>query len=94
MLHYKPMERFRAVVTGAVQGVGYRAFARSTAMSLGIVCIARNLPDGSVEILAESSPDRLSKLKQALRAGPPHARVEQVTVYRAQLPRGMYTYTA
>ncbi len=77
------MERFRAVVTGEVQGVGYRAFARGIAMSLGLVCIARNLPDGSVEVLAEGATDRLREFERALHKGPSHARVDEVLVSRS-----------
>ena len=42
----------RALVSGTVQGVGYRAFARRAALELGIRGHARNLPDGRVEVLA------------------------------------------
>ena len=69
--------RFR--VCGRVQGVGYRYFALRTAMQLGVGGFARNLDDGSVEVLAEGSPESLTRFEEALRRGlpPPGGPVSQ-----------------
>ena len=65
-------------ISGTVQGVGYRVFARSAARELGIRGHARNLPDGRVEVLACGSRQALDELLVHLRAGPRWSRVEDV----------------
>ncbi len=45
--------RLRAVISGTVQMVGYRAFAESRAGVRGITGYVRNLPSGDVEVVAE-----------------------------------------
>ena len=71
----------KATVHGRVKGIGFRAFAREQATSLGLSGYVRNLPDeNTVEIEAEGEKDRLEKLIAYLRVGPPLARVERVEV--------------
>jgi acylphosphatase len=65
----------RCRVTGRVQGVSYRAFAQRLARQLGVMGHARNLPDGSVEVLACGAPEAVAGLCEWLRRGPPHAEV-------------------
>ncbi len=72
--------RLEAVVSGIVQGVGYRAFVLSRARVLGVSGIVSNLPDGCVEVIAEGASDRLASLLEDLRRGPWGARVEDVEV--------------
>ncbi len=67
-------------VTGRVQGVGFRWWTRKLARDLGLVGRVRNLEDGSVEVRAAGSEDGLERLEQALRRGPPAARVDAVEV--------------
>ena len=71
------IRRYR--VTGKVQGVFFRHSARLEAERLGIRGAARNLPDGSVEVLAAGDAAALDALREWLRRGPPLARVEEVT---------------
>lgn len=67
------------VVTGRVQGVGFRAFTVSEARALGITGWVRNSPDGhSVEILAQGDPESLDQLLARLKQGPPSARVDGI----------------
>jgi acylphosphatase len=70
----------RCVVTGRVQGVFYRASARSQAQLLGVTGYARNLPDGSVEVLACGDPAAVEALCEWLWQGPPAAEVRRVDV--------------
>lgn len=65
-------------VYGRVQGVGFRAFVQRHARSLGLVGYARNMPDGSVEVLAEGSEASLEILLRRLKEGPRMARVSRV----------------
>ena len=67
-------------VTGRVQGVFYRASTARVATGHGLRGHARNLPDGSVEVLAVGSPAALAALEEFLRRGPPRAVVDGVTV--------------
>ena len=67
----------RYVVSGLVQGVGFRWTAQRVARSLGITGTVRNLPDGTVEIEAHGGPDALESLRSALRTRMP-GRVDAV----------------
>ena len=73
-----PVGTLHVAVRGRVQGVGFRYYVRERARSLHVVGWVRNLPDGSVEILARGNDAALERLRAALRAGPPGARVESV----------------
>ena len=69
----------RFVVTGLVQGVGFRWFVARHARALGLGGYARNLPDGRVEVVAAGGEaDALTRLEELLREGPAHARVARL----------------
>ena len=70
----------RFVVSGRVQGVGFRYFTQDTARREGVTGWVRNLPDGRVEALAEGDADAVMRLERALRIGPRGARVDRVYV--------------
>jgi acylphosphatase len=72
------MPAYRYLVTGRVQGVGYRYFVLREAERLGLAGFARNLPDGSVEVVAEGAEEVLGQLETRLRAGPSFASVAAV----------------
>ena len=65
-------------VRDRVQGVGYRAFCQRQALGLGLKGWARNLPDGSVEVVAWGMSPALVALEERLRIGPCHARVDAI----------------
>ena len=73
-------EEFRAIVRGRVQLVLYRDFARRKAKSLGIFGTASNLPDGTVEIIAQGDRPALLTYIEELKKGPMLAKVERVGV--------------
>lgn len=66
-------------VEGRVQGVWFRESTRREAEALGILGYAKNLADGSVEVLACGEPRDLDHLAEWLRQGPPMARVSRVS---------------
>ena len=67
-----------AIVSGHVQGVGFRYFVRTVAIDLGLSGWVRNLPDGRVEVEAEGDEDSLHELEQRLWKGSHFSRVENV----------------
>jgi acylphosphatase len=70
----------RYLVSGRVQGVGFRYFVQDVAHREGLSGVARNLRDGRVEVVAEGDDESLTRLETALWRGPSHARVENVEV--------------
>lgn len=74
------MRRVRALVTGRVQGVSYRASTADEAQRLGLAGWVRNRADGSVELEAEGTPERVGELLAWCEQGPPAARVSRVSV--------------
>ena len=74
------MERVQVVISGVVQGVGFRYATSCEARRLGLSGWVRNLPDGRVELSAEGERDRLEQLLVWCRQGPPHAKVQSVDV--------------
>lgn len=70
--------RWRLRVRGRVQGVWFRGWTRAQARELGLAGFARNLPDGSVEVLAQGARAGVEALRAACQKGPPSARVDAV----------------
>jgi acylphosphatase len=66
------------LISGDVQGVGFRFFAQAAASIEGIYGWVRNLPDGRVEVQAEGELEALDRFERRIRHGPPHARVDRV----------------
>lgn len=77
------------LISGDVQGVGFRFFAQRVAARHQVVGYVRNLADGRVEVLAEGTPEGIEGFKHDLAAGPQHARVEQVEELNLE-PSGRY----
>ena len=68
----------RFLIFGKVQGVYFRHSTRLEARRLVIRGTARNLPDGSVEVLAQGDAAAVEELRVWLRQGPPEAQVAEV----------------
>ncbi len=72
------VRRVRAIVTGLVQGVAFRASTRAEAHRLGITGWVRNRAEGSVELEAEGTAAAIAALLAWCEHGPPAARVAGV----------------
>jgi len=70
----------RFIIRGRVHGVGFRVFTEAVARREGIHGWVRNLPDGSVETVAEGDSEALERFERAMRHGPSSARVDSVDV--------------
>ena len=73
------MRTVRVVVTGMVQGVGYRAWTEEQALALGLDGWVRNRRDGSVEAIVAGADEDVDALLDILLRGPPGSRVETVS---------------
>ena len=77
----------RYLISGLVQGVGYRFFARTAAQREGLGGSVRNLEDGRVDVWVEGDQAALDRFERAIHQGPPLARVDHVEVEPA-VPEG------
>ena len=72
------MKAARFLVRGSVQGVGFRWFVARHSRRLGLHGLARNLADGSVEVVVVGTDEGIDELGKLLEAGPAHADVTKV----------------
>lgn len=70
----------RLLVSGRVQGVGFRAFAAGAARREGVRGFVRNLADGRVEAVGEGDREALERFQRTLRQGPPLSKVRGIAV--------------
>ena len=71
--------RIRAIISGTVQGVFYRASTQNEAKKLGLTGYARNLSDGTVEVEVQGDSDHIDTLLDWCRQGPPDSNVTRIT---------------
>ncbi|OFW03637.1 MAG: acylphosphatase [Acidobacteria bacterium RIFCSPLOWO2_02_FULL_68_18] len=79
----------RLLISGRVQGVGFRYFTGEVAAREGVTGWVRNLPDGRVEAYVEGEAEAVTRVERALGQGPRGARVEAVDV-ETEEPGGGY----
>ncbi|HEY0529611.1 MAG TPA: acylphosphatase [Gemmatimonadaceae bacterium] len=72
------MRTIHVEISGRVQGVGFRWFARESARALKLRGWVKNRPDGAVEIAAGGDAPAIRHFRAALEKGPDGARVERV----------------
>jgi acylphosphatase len=82
------VKRLAITVTGRVQGVGFRYFAKDAADSLGIMGLVRNNFDRSVECEAQGEEEDLEQFVARLREGPPMSSVKDVAVNEIPIEQG------
>jgi len=81
------------IITGKVQGVGYRHSLRQEALRLGLSGWVRNRHDGSVESMVAGKPQAVDALLAWAQRGPPAARVDAVTATTASGTDTFATFT-
>lgn len=74
------MKQVHLLISGLVQGVGFRAFVRNNARKLGLTGWVRNLPDHRVEVLAQGDEHSLKKLIEVCSKGAFLSEVKSVAV--------------
>ncbi len=74
------MKEIYCIISGVVQIVMYRSFARDKAHKLGLKGTVRNLPDGTVEVIAQGEEEKLKKFIDELHKGTIFSRVDEVKV--------------
>lgn len=85
---YEKEEVFhRMILHGRVQGVAFRELTKRKAKELGLVGSVRNLPDGSLEIIASGCDEKIRKLFEWAMTGPPSAQVERYSMCSVSLSR-------
>jgi acylphosphatase len=75
----------RAILSGRVQGVGFRFFAERAARDAGVTGWVRNRSDGSVETVVEGEADAVARYLERLRAGPGGSRITSFSEEEAEL---------
>jgi acylphosphatase len=70
----------RALLSGRVQGVGFRHFTRMNARELNIKGWVKNRSDGKVEAVIQGSSDSIDEMLERLRKGPGSARVDDIKI--------------
>jgi len=77
------------IISGKVQGVFYRQSTKAKASELGITGYVKNLPDGSVYVIATANAEQLAALMTWCKTGPPRAMVDTITT--EELPLHPFT---
>ena len=68
------------LISGRIQGVGFREFARRSAEKFGVRGYAKNLSNGDVEVVAESNKDALEEFLLFLEQGPSASKVDNIRI--------------
>jgi acylphosphatase len=77
-MEIKMQKAFRLIISGQVQGVGYRRWFYQQAQALALKGYVKNLATGEVEALVITDAENLSRVIELAYLGPPHAEVHQV----------------
>ena len=74
------MKKVRTIVSGKVQGVGFRMYTQNKAEELGVVGFVQNLIDGNVKIVAVGEDSQVDALMEWAKSGSPAARVKDLQI--------------
>lgn len=79
------MKRYHLIVSGRVQGVGFRAFTQQKAAEFEVSGYVRNKLDGSVELEAQGEEEQLKKFITSVKNGSPYSSVDDVAVEKEEV---------
>ena len=83
----------KRILSGRVQGVGFRWFTEREARARDVRGYVRNLPDGRVEVLAQADPDTLTVFCERLNDGPRASRVEKLEMMTIAVDPELSSFT-
>lgn len=83
------MRTVKLIITGDVQGVFYRHFAKKTAEKMGISGWTKNENDGTVTVVAQGSEEQIERYIQWTKEGSPMSKVEEVKVEEMEAQEGL-----
>ncbi len=86
------MQAYVLIVSGRVQGVGFRWFTEREAVKRDIRGYVRNLEDGRVEILAQADPSALEEFCECIRRGPSASRVDLLVTRTVEVDPGIFSF--
>jgi acylphosphatase len=86
-------QQLRIIVSGKVQGVGFRYFSQMKANTYGITGWVRNLPNGDVEIIAEGNKEDLALFLGSIKEGNPFSRVNHIETEEMNEISGFTSFT-
>ena len=87
------MIQFHIIVSGKVQSVGYRYFSQMKAVQYEVTGWAKNLSNGSVEIMAQGSKDDLESFAADLRVGNPFSKIEDMEMTEVEITEEFHSFT-
>lgn len=79
------MNRYRIIVRGKVQGVGFRFFCQSTATMYNLTGYAKNMDDGTVQIEIQGADNKISKFLSNIKKGTLFIRVDDMLIDKIDL---------
>ncbi len=79
------MLAFRLIVKGRVQRVGFRRYALDNAQDLGILGYVKNMPDGSVEVIAQGKDDAVNEFIERIRSAQPPIIIRDIIIEEVPL---------
>ena len=87
------MEARVVLISGRVQGVGFRWFTEREARARDVRGYVRNLPDGRVEVLAQADAATLDLFCERLNVGPRASRVQEMETMRIEVDPELSSFT-
>jgi acylphosphatase len=87
------MIQLHIIVSGKVQGVGYRYFSQMKAVQYGVTGWAKSLSDGSVEIVAIGTTDQLEPFIEDLRVGNPFSTIDDIKITESEKTEDFHSFT-
>ncbi|HCM81974.1 MAG: Acylphosphatase family protein [Candidatus Gottesmanbacteria bacterium GW2011_GWA2_44_17] len=86
------MKQYHLIITGDVQGIGYRSWIKREAQRLDIAGWVKNREDGSVEAVVQGEKKHVEQILERAKKGPEVAWVEKVIVTEQPVEKNLFTF--